>query len=148
MAQVNLITIDPGRITGWSIWNASGVLLAAGTASLDELFKPGRLPAPVAGTLVLIEMPRAYGGRTKGDPDDLLDLAMIVGEIKRHYQAAGCTVELVWPRTWKGTVPKPIHNARVLNALNDQELRLLPRIRNHNMVDAVGLGLWKLRRRL
>ena len=154
---MNLISIDPGNNTGWAVFHvpAPGTtarLLSAGVEKKADLFHPTspRIPGGIilaSATLVLIELPQ----HVKVPVMDLITLAVGVGEIKRFYEAQSCRVELVWPRTWKGTVPTPVHNKRVLAALTPEELALLPRRPrakdvDHNCVDAVGLGLWKLRR--
>ena len=48
-------------------------------------------------------------------------------------------------------MPKDIHNRRVLKALSESELAVLPKrprakTPDNNMVDAVGIGLWRLGR--
>lgn len=152
MAAVNLITIDPGNTTGWAAFS-DGVLVHAGVDKKADLFGGQgtllgcRSPAP---TTILIELPRWYP-RDQVDTNDLIDLAVLVGEAKRFYEVQGCRVELVSPRTWKGTVPKKIHNQRVLGCLTPEEVAVMPRrprAKDHdnNMVDAVGMGLWKLGR--
>ena len=151
---MNLISIDPGNNTGWAVF-ADRVLTLAGVDKKASLFRPvtPRIPGGVVlafETSVLVEIPRWYP-HDQVDTNDLIDLAVLVGEVKRFYESQSCKVELVFPRTWKGSVPKPIHNKRVLAALTPGELALLPRRprakdHDHNCVDAVGLGLWKLGR--
>lgn len=144
---MSLITFDPGNNTGWAIFED------------DSLIDAGFLPfgsvrreiTVYTGDRVLIEAPRHYPHREKGDVNDLLDLSVRAGELKAWAESKTAKVELVWPRTWKGTVPKEIHNQRVLRALRPVEIRLLPKTPrskkyDHNMVDAVGMGLWKLKR--
>jgi hypothetical protein len=93
---------------------------------------------------VLIEEPTLYR-HSKARPADVMALQLKVGELKGRFEAVGCRVELVQPRTWKRQVPKDIHNARTLKALTDAERRLVEGQR-HDVIDAVGLGLWKLGR--
>lgn len=99
---------------------------------------------------LVIEVPQVYvAGRSKGDPDDLLELAGVDGAITtllRPGKIAGFK-----PREWKGQVPKEIHHARVLRKLNEAETAVLERANvppslRHNVVDAVALGVWFLRR--
>ncbi len=147
---MNLIAIDPGKTTGWAVFVESG-LVAAGVLRREKIFNGAEgLPKIWDRRIVLVENPRWYP-HDHTDVNDLLDLAVLVGEIEHYYEIQGCTVELVWPRTWKGNVPKDIHNKRVLVALRRAELELLPlrpraKDYDHNMLDAVGLGLWKLGR--
>ena len=145
--------IDPGRTSGWAQFTA-GKLSAAGT------FRDHDYPAVwhrgFDQTLVL-EIPRIYPHRSKGDPNDIVDLALTVGEIRGHYRPLVTRVIETFPANWKGQVPKEIHHARVLRQLADDELRLLegekrkvskthPHGYDHNMLDAVALGLWFLQR--
>jgi hypothetical protein len=72
-------------------------------------------------------------------------LQLKVGELKGRFEAVGCRVELVQPRTWKHQVPKHIHHARASKVLTDAERELMASKR-HDVWDAVALGLWKLGR--
>lgn len=142
---MNLLTLDPGNITGVAVFFGKTLVSAAAYKKRDVFIPIVRDPAPV-----LIETPRWYP-HDHSDVNDLLDLSVYVGELKRFYEAMGCVVELVWPRTWKGNVPKKITNRRTVAALSPEEVALLPRrprAKDHddNMLDAVGLGLWKLGR--
>lgn len=153
MIYRGVIGIDPGKHTGWAHF-CCGVLRGAGVVSAEEIL---RSPDANRGadvdppTIVVIELPRIYPRGGKGDPNDLIDLAVMVGDLRGFYVRHGFTVRLVTPRTWKGTVPKSIHNKRVLAALSDEERATLPkrpraRTYDHNMVDAVGLALFQLQR--
>jgi len=149
-----ITAIDPGATSGYAQF-AEGKLFAAGTFS-GEAF-PEVWHRGYAQTLVL-EVPRIYPSGGKGDPNDIIQLAMRVGEIRGHYvRTASARIVEVFPRTWKGNVPKEIHHARVLAQLGDQERAVLapharrvtktnPHGLDHNMLDAVGLGLWFLKR--
>jgi hypothetical protein len=83
--------------------------------------------------------------------NDLIDLAVQVGEFKEFYRRQGGLVELVFPRTWKGNVPKEIMTARILKQLTPEELKHVPvrpraKTPDHNCVDAIGMGLNRLGR--
>lgn len=146
---MNLISI-PGNKTGWAVF-ANRALLSAGVDKKSDLFcAAGRGIILAQETLVLVELPRWYPHDHK-DVNDLLDLCVLVGEVKRFYEAQSCVVELVFPRTWKGTQPKDVCGRRVLASLTPEEVALLPKRPrakdfDNNMTDAVGLGLWKLGR--
>lgn len=148
---MNYIFIDAGKHMGWAAFSGTS-LIEARACTKEELFQSAwALPGWMGSRpVVFIEMPRWYP-RDQKDVNDLLDLSVVVGEIKRFYEALGCIVELVWPRTWKGTAPKEITNARTVRSLLPAELALLPKSPrakkyDHNMLDAVGMGLWKLGR--
>lgn len=146
----SLLALDPGATTGWAFFQ-DGLLEAAGYVKSTERFyyKPKKT---LNVRSVLIELPqeRHQGGK-KTDVRSIITLAVRVGELKREWESRGAQVELVWPTTWKGSVPKKIHNRRVLAALSKAERALLPlrpraKDHDHNMLDAVGEGLWKLGR--
>jgi hypothetical protein len=144
---VNLIAIDPGKTTGWALFY-KGPLYSAGVCSRDQFFKG--LPLAGPSYSVVIENPRWYP-HDYTDVNDLLDLAVLVGEIKQHYAIRDAAVELVWPRTWKGNAPKNMMTKRILSRLTPEELAVVPvrpraRTVDHNAADAIGLGLWKLGR--
>lgn len=157
---MNLIAIDPGRTTGWASFQ-DGVLLGAGAYSWGErealplkleAFQRKVIGAAVTrvSPFVLIEVPRWYP-HDQVDTNDLIDLAVKVGEFKAFFQSLSCTVDLVFPRTWKGTVKKEIMTERILGKLTPDELARVPlrpraKTPDHNCVDAIGLGLWKLGR--
>ncbi len=143
-----VVAIDPGDTTGWAIfWD--GALFEAGcTTKL-----PRDLPdVPLLPASLVVEIPVIYPmGRGKGDSNDLIKLAELAGMIRGWYlsRAPGLVTATVAPRTWKGTVPKKIHNARVLDKLTSKERAILPmrpraKDYDHNMVDALGIGLWQL----
>lgn len=135
-----LTAIDPGVCTGWAVF-IGGQLQSAGVAT-----NPDDVPLP--GGTAIIEQPQVYrGSKQKGDPNDLLKLAILVGVYKEKAQRIGARVELTTPHKWKGNVPKDIHNERTLARLTEYErakLPALPKTQAHNMIDAIGLGLWFL----
>jgi hypothetical protein len=133
-----LIAIDPGLKTGWACFR-EGVLVSCGLST------PERWNALLLDDVsVIIEEPTIYP-HSKAPPADVMALQLKVGELKGRFELRGCKVELVQPREWKRQVPKPIHNMRTLKALTDAERSLAEGVR-HDVLDAIGLGLWKLGR--
>lgn len=149
------LAIDPGVTTGWASF-ANGCLYQCGLgATWARTFQY----API-----VIEKPQVYPHTGAKEANDLIDLAIMVGEYKRELGPDG--VELVRPHAWKGNTPKHVHHNRVRRVLLPPELTLLgpaleylaacekateglrkpPTGRWHNLLDAVGLGLWKLGR--
>lgn len=134
-----LLAIDPGLDTGWALFTRGFALLACGVGQ-----------PPMGAPYVVIEKPQVYRGRgSKGDPNDLITLAVGVGRYLERAENSGARVALVLPRQWKGTIDKEIHHQRIRRDLPIDDLRVvvteeakLAKSKVHNMMDAVGLGLW------
>lgn len=147
--MTHVIGIDPGATTGWA-WFIRGELSRTAAEPFDEFMSD---PPWVSESLdVLVEMPK-WRPHSHEEIDDLLGLARKVGRLEQFYKMRGAHVDVCWPHVWKGSVPKEIHNQRVLHMLTERELAILPRRPrskknpyDHNMLDAVGIGLWKLGR--
>lgn len=134
-----LLAIDPGRDTGWAIYE-KGTLEGCGLG----------LPPMRYYRQVVIERPQVYGsGTARVDPNDLITLAIRVGRHVERFESKAIHVSLVLPREWKGQVPKPIHHKRILAKLTVAERSVVmqgyvPASKLHNMLDAIGIGLWWL----
>lgn len=150
---MTILAIDPGRDTGWCLMNEDRQLLDAGL---------GEPPLAFVVDRVFIERPQIYP-RSKGDPNDLITLAIQVGRYKERFAARGCAVEEILPHAWKGTVDPDILCRRVWASLDAFEKGLLESVlrplarkpldistltdgRRHNVIDAVGLAKWSLLR--
>lgn len=137
------LAIDPGLSTGWCVLDARGAIAAVGR---DQTFP---LHSNVAA---VIECPQVYrAGKSKGDPNNLITLAVRVGRYQERLEAAGVKTELVLPTTWKGQVPKAVHHPRVAAALSVAERCTIvtsgfgeatARNRNEDVWDAVCLAKW------
>lgn len=109
-------------------------------------------------TVVVEEMVYYVEGRTDTKQAEfaktaaLLRLAFISGFVAGWVQPGQC---MAYPaREWKGQVPKEITKRRVENTLVVAELEVyhaalakVPESLGHNLVDAVGLGLYHFRRK-
>lgn len=91
---------------------------------------------------LVVELPQVYvQARQKGDPNDLIQLAAVVGGLCEAFRRVPQRVYL--PAEWKGQVPKEIIHARVKARLSNEELgRIICRKKAlmHNVLDAVGIG--------
>jgi hypothetical protein len=149
-----VLAIDPGNDLGWAIVSAGRQLISCG------LNDP---PADFVGRKVVIERPQIYPGRGKGDPNDLITLAIGVGRYTERYSERGKQVEHILPHTWKGSLDPDVCCRRVWNSLSPSEQDLLAVVleplarvpfsfdsltagRRHNVIDGVGLAKWSLRR--
>lgn len=155
-----LLSVDPGkRSIAWATWGGAELLrcgfittdqkhFASGINPMveglcDELYRS--LPPEHGGTVwnIAVELPRVYPQIRHVRPNDLIDLAAVAGAV-----AALGNATFVHPRTWKGQVPKTIKTARTLEELSAVERgKTEGKIKNHNIMDAIGIGLWWLKER-
>ena len=164
---MNVLSVDPGLVaTGWAVFE-DATLIGAGIITPEKGREGPARSASIAQQLhwtstvnvhrpdyLVIEIPQIYRqSRSKGDPDDLLRLAILVGEIEAVF--TGVPKVEVRPRAWKGTLPKKkmpeylVHKRNALalgpNGRYAASLRNVPRSLAHNLADAVGIGIWFLR---
>jgi hypothetical protein len=150
---LNVLAIDPGASIGWA-WYPRGALAACGRVAREiDLVRALwdydlRCVYTQQGIATIIECPRVYP-HGKVDPNDLIVLARRVGRLEANWPGA----ETVFPREWKGTLTKAVCHARGLAVLDDseraivaQDLQGVPASARHDAMDAVCLGLWRLRR--
>jgi hypothetical protein len=114
-----------------------------------------RYPSEVArGIAWVIEIPQVYTqNKLKGDPNDLIQLALVAGALGSltHTDDLRNRFITYLPRQWKGQTPKKTMNKRVQGRLSREELERveLPRAESlqHNVWDAIGIGMYQIRRR-
>lgn len=159
-----LISIDPGtEETGIALYRG-GTLVDVDVLRVKRSVGAREPRASVMGRLVVerarewkepfrfvLEYPQVYkhGPGAEVDPDDVLALVLVLGHVWGTFRGVnGNTMELVRPAGWKGQVPKKIMNNRIVGTLTPSERQLVhDKVRsNHNALDAVGIGLWALRR--
>jgi hypothetical protein len=140
-----VVAIDPGKDLGWAFF-ADGVLFACGLAGEPriEIFD--------GAEIVVCEEPQIYR-RARARPDDLIKLTRIVGRCEELARACGATFNVVKPARWKGQVPKEICHRRLEAKLSKLERSVLeadaagvPARKRHNVLDAIGIGMWRLGR--
>ena len=150
----SILAIDPGtRTTGYAIFDNS-LLAACGCWTADGLYEMlaeimlasvrMTLPHEILPELkTVVERPQVYGQRKwKGDPNDLIGVALVAGAAAVLFPAAN----FVLPHAWKQSAPKDVIQKRVREALSAAELKLVAEAKKHDIWDAVGLGLWYIRR--
>lgn len=139
-----IVAIDPGKhASGVAVLSLSGRFLWAGMAT-----EKSQIEYKVIAPSLVIEVPQVYArARSKGNPNDLIDVAFAAGCWSGMWPNA--ELEVVRPAAWKGNVPKAIHQARVLSAMGDATvplhefaLRVKAALR-HNVFDAACLAWWK-----
>lgn len=98
---------------------------------------------------VVIEIPKVYpAAQQKGDQNDLIALAGFAYALATSVHSATEIVRY-FPREWKGTIDADTMTARIEKRLMPAETHYLepcPESLRHNMIDAVGIGLFNLGR--
>lgn len=145
-----LLSVDPGvKACGMAVWQ-DGQLLSASMES-DLCCFPGFVTLHSLCYKVdwlAIEKPQVYRqSRLKGDPNDLIDVAIVVGQVMARVDRPA---DLYRPRDWKGTVDKNVMCRRIESRLdvNERASVWLPKAKSlqHNVWDAIGIGLHHLKR--
>lgn len=160
-----VISIDPGlNRVAYAEWDPeTGDLLRAGLVSCDyevgmERAEKWREMAwrvdDVLGLSngdeiwLVIEVPQVYPGPREEDPNDLIDLAGVLGAIVGKI-LVGYVEWSPLPREWKGQLPKRVTKQRVDDRLKVGETEVIEwpveRLK-HNVYDAIHLGIVYLER--
>ncbi len=169
--MTRILTIDPGISaksgTGWACFDGgtlplasrllkAGIAIASPEQTLPEkcrgiietVTKGLQGAGAICPDVLLIEHMVVYPmPRMKGDPNDLIDLAVLEGAfLAMPVPTAG--TRLIEARAWKGQVPKKILQKRIESKLRPEELATFLACtkgvnadRLHNVWDAVGIGL-------
>lgn len=102
---------------------------------------------------LLVEFPRIYPGPGKNvDPNDLLDVAGVASAVvvcvANWFDLNDASCRYVMPFEWKGNIKKEIMTNRISASLTAHERGVIVSIgaKDHNTIDAVGIGLWQLGR--
>ncbi len=97
---------------------------------------------------LVIEWPQIYQSRRIGpNPNDLLPLAGIGCALAAYLELHGATTRYL-PRTWRGNKPKEEVGEKILGRLSEDEKATVKNAgaRHHNVIDAIGLGLYHIGR--
>jgi hypothetical protein len=152
------LAIDPGKhACGGALFFGTSLVKAAYLKGPEVVYEFWReSAAAVAHPLNLIlEQPMIYPGsaQQKGDLNDLLPLMLVDGQIIGLFQSRvggfrQFSHRLVYPYEWKGQMPKAAMNKRVLKTLTETERSRIESVgaKDHNTLDAVGIGLWAVGR--
>lgn len=151
---MRLISIDPGiRHCGIAVWQdyklINAQLIKGSKAKIPQCFQDmvkSLEPHLKKLDLLIIEYPKIYSQRRlqKGDPKDLLNLAALCGAISSKFK----NVTYLEPKIWKGQTKKHVTEYRVKKHLSKEELnniKLPCKYLQHNVYDAVGIGLWYIK---
>lgn len=144
---MSFLAIDPGILTGWATVDAAGVVLGCGKG---EGFPFGSSVA-FSPRAAIIECPQVYrASKSKGDPNNLITLAVRVGRYQERLESRGIATQLVLPTTWKGQIDKHTHHLRTCRDLSAAERAIVegvaksPEARGYSedVWDAVALAKW------
>lgn len=146
---MELLSIDPGKHTGWCLWRLDSASHKFGVVAAGLGIIPRLTPDEV-----IVEHPEIYL-RSKARPNDIVKLAFTAGRLVGRYD---CNVVTVLPKEWKGSLDKDQHNrlvmAELLRRLPSSHARVtavlggIAESYRNNVIDAVGLGLWHAKRLL
>ena len=143
------LTIDPGtKAMGWALWDENKMTLCGLARGKTWTSAVTAMPKLKVDKLI-IEDQQIYR-TSRIDAHSLLAVARVVGAAVAYYDF--CPHLLVKPREWKGQLTKEICNQRTLARLTEEERSLIsaalcPPSLKHNVLDAIGIGLWAIRKR-
>lgn len=148
--MVNLIAIDPGNVQGIAVFENNRLRAAFERTFIDlrvEAIMLRSIAVAYTPKRVVVELPQVYPVRKwKGDPNDLISVAVHVGIVVSSFSQSCEHVDLVKPRQWKGQTPKDVSSQRTLNKLTEDEKKNIEKVKSSHVLDAIGLGLWALGR--
>lgn len=159
-----LMAIDPGNCSGIAVFD-KGILydVYLHDWSKSQFVNTSKYLDPDE---LVIEIPKIYPRENwKGDPNDEIKVAVIAGKFIGCFNNLPYSrIQEVRPHQWKGSRPKKVHCLYILGLLLPKEIVVLERdlkksymvikdeisqdkkTKTHNAIDAIGVGLWKLRR--
>ena len=159
---MNLVAIDPGvKTVGWAFFMDNVLVDCNITRSknglmhehADDYNKKFPPRDDIVASHGIIEVPQIYQQRLwKGRQEDLVNVIYMAGSIAGViYQLSHVELRTVKPHEWKKNVKKDIHNKRIISRLNTEELDIFnacdaPKSLRHNVIDAIGVGLYALKR--
>jgi len=149
MCNMAHLSIDPGtKEMGWALWEDNELSMCGLARGKNWLETVQALPKFTLQKLT-IEDQQIYR-RSPINAHSLLAVARVVGAVIAYYDFVPSVI--VAPAKWKGQLPKDVCNRRTLakltqNELNQIEAAPCPKSLKHNLLDAVGIGLWATRRR-
>jgi hypothetical protein len=145
----SVLTIDAGANLGWA-FGRSRWLEACGLYDAVSRGQEPWLVIPWAACVV-VESPQAQKGDSLARQNDLYKCtqrgASVAGALRPS------VLYFVWPHDWKGSVPKDVHNQRVLDRLSPEEAEIYRKAsagvvesKKNNIIDAIGLFLVLVKR--
>lgn len=139
-----LLSIDPGADCGWALF-LDGKLWKCGLRQM-----PAEWPAPI--TRLVVERP--HTGITRARKKDIITLALRAGEVAGIWSyILRIAPEYLEPARWKGSLSKEQSHGLTKRKMRPEELAVfqscckeLAESKHHNVLDAIGIGFYILRR--
>lgn len=104
---------------------------------------PSEWPKPIKR--IVVERP--HTGRTRARARDIVTLAIRAGEVGGIWSyITGVAPEYIEPGKWKGQLKKSLANKITKAKLSQREKKLLGKNVRHDVLDAIGIGLFSLGR--
>jgi hypothetical protein len=78
-------------------------------------------------------------------PNDIVQLATVAGLLAGVCITHDVEILTPLPREWKGTVPKEVHQKRIIKGLTEDEIKFLNQFnaqQRKDILDAIGLAKW------
>ena len=151
-----LVAVDPGKFhAGWCRFRGLRLIAAGIVRDLptpwDVAYAVAEASELESADIVVSESQQAYA-RGPGNPNDLIPLAYASGGVLALAQPTAIRKNPL-PRQWKGSTEKKIWTARIEAALAPYELAIIDAIGTTkkyrtDVLDAAGLGLWALGRKI
>lgn len=139
--------VDSGAESGRATFD-DGKLVWAKLIDADMFFKSALQCSERFNSSAVVEIP----DRVKVNPKSIIKLALNAGRWLQYYgERCSGEVRAVEASAWKASTDPDVLARRILACLTPEEVARLPKTRsalgyNHNVLDAVGLGLWRLGR--
>jgi hypothetical protein len=137
-----LLTIDPGADAGWALFDLSTKRLVQ--CGLRKM--PTTWPKPIRR--IVIERP--HTAKTRARKKDIITLAVRAGELGGIWSyITGVVPEYIEPNRWKGSQTKDVSHRVTKSKLTLPETKLtlgFPASTAHNVLDAIGIGLYVVKR--
>ena len=151
-----ILCIDPGsKKAGVALFEDSGTLMTAWLAEGDDWRDTAddvmrQLPvSAVKVRHVVIEKMQIYEGTPTAQANACILLSLMAGRVTGMFGASKTHEYL--PKTWKGQVPKAIHHKRIEQKLTMFEFARIEfpktKLGHHDIWDAIGIGLYHLRKK-
>lgn len=140
--------LDPGENAGLATFSCGKLSRAILIRNKEPLpWWPGEDEILVVEYPKILNASKQKGKKSGVKPESIVRLANTAGRLTANVPLAHLLE--VYPSQWKGTIDPDIVTARVLERLTPEERSLIPKLPAsllHNVLDAVGLGLWDLGR--